>query len=181
MSVEDCLPVNISVLLGLAWLAFLAHMSAQFLTKRRDAPGSLPGLPPLPERSSMAQRAALYAGRPVQQRGRSRSAQRRLNVLQALGLTSFMSFVVGALTGVAGVWWLFAGSFVTLLVYMRALVVRRQARRQEYVERLWTKGRYDDLGHARVMSLEEARERAEQIAAPVYVPARASQQLRRIG
>jgi hypothetical protein len=181
MLVEDDLPVNIAVLLGLAWLAFLARYGVQFFANRRDAGGSLPGLPPLPERSSMAIKAALYAGRPVQQRGRSRAAQRRLTILQGLVLSTLMSLVVGFFTGAAGAWWLFAVSAAALVAYVRALVLRRNARRQQYVERLWTKGRYDDLGHARVMSLEEARQRANQIADPVYVPARSSQLARRSG
>jgi hypothetical protein len=178
--VEDHLPVNIAVLLGLAWLAFAARYGVQFFANRRENAGSLPGLPPLPERSSMATKAALYAGRPVLQRGRSRAAQRRLVVLQAISLTTMMSFVVGVFTGAPGAWWLFVVSTVALVAYVRALVVRRNARRQQYVERLWTKGRYDDLGHARVMSLEEARQRANQIADPVYVPARPTQLARRI-
>jgi hypothetical protein len=173
--------VNIVVLLGLAWLAFLARYGVQFMAHRRDSSGSLPGLPPLPERASIATKAALYAGRPVQQRGRSRAAQRRLVVLQGLGLATFMSFVVGIFTGASGAWWMFTVSVLALAAYVRALVVRRNARRQQYVERLWTQGRYDDLGHARVMSLEEARARANRIADPVYVPARSSQLARRIG
>jgi hypothetical protein len=164
--------VNIVVILGLAWIAFLTRTGVAFAANRRAAGGALPGLPQLPERSMLANRAAAYSRQPLPLRVRGRAAQRRLNVLRGLLAAVSVSLVAVLAVGSTVAWALFGVSFVATSGYLRALVARRQARRQEYVEKLWTRDRYDDLGHARVMSLAEARNRAEQIAAPVYVPAR---------
>jgi hypothetical protein len=164
--------VNIPVLLGLAWIAFLTRSGVVFVAGRRDASGSLPGLPQLPERSLMAKRAAAFSHQPVPTRIRSRAARRRLNVLCFLFGAVVVTFLTAFMFGSAAAWAGFAVASCAFVVFVLALINRRQVRRQNYVDRLWTRDRYDDLGHARVMSLEEARNRAEQIATPVYVPAR---------
>jgi hypothetical protein len=164
--------VNIVVLLGLAWVAFLTRTGVALAANRRAAGGALPGLPQLPERSMLANRAAAFSRQPAPLRVRSRAAQRRLNVLRGLLAAVGISFAAVLAIGSTVTWAFFGVSVLATGGFLRALVVRRQARRQEYVEKLWARDRYDDLGHARVMSLAEARNRAEQIAAPVYVPAR---------
>jgi hypothetical protein len=103
---------------------------------------------------------------------RSAAAQRRLSVLVGLGAGSLGTFLFAVVTASPIAWLLFAVVSVALAGFVRALRVRAIARRQAYIDRLWAKDRYDDLGHARVMSLEEARHRAVQIADPVYVPQR---------
>jgi hypothetical protein len=91
-----------------------------------------------------------------------------------VGLSGFTALmVIGGLTSGARAFWALAIVSGTMLgMFVRALRVRAIARRQAHIDRLWSTDRYDELGHARVMSLEEARRRAQRIADPVYVPAR---------
>jgi hypothetical protein len=82
-----------------------------------------------------------------------------------------LSFLIWAVSG-SRVFLVLTGTCALMLLgFCNLLVRRRQAMQQAHIDRLWAQGRYDEVGHARVMSLEEARHRAEQIAAPVYVAA----------
>lgn len=164
--------MNVTVLLAIAWVAFLARFGVSFATNRRHSMGSLPGLSPLPEPHALRSRAAAFARQPVMRPARSAAARRRANVLGALGAFTVLMLIAGAITGSVVAWGLALVAGVALLGFVRVLRVRAIARRQAYIDRLWQKDRFDDLGHARVMSLEEARRRAERIADPVYVPAR---------
>ncbi len=164
--------MNITVLLALAWIAFLARYGVSFATNRRQSMGSLPGLSPLPEPQALRTKAAAFARQPVMRPARSAAARRRANVLGALGALTVLLLVAALFTGSVVVWGLALASCVGFGLFVRALRVRAIARRQAYIDRLWQKDRFDDLGHARVMSLEEARNRAVRIADPVYVPAR---------
>jgi hypothetical protein len=162
--------VTVPLLLGLAWIAFLARYGVQFLPSRRPT-STLPGLPPLPSRSMLAQRSAAFAGRPAPVSRRTVAARRRLRVLIALLVVTALNVLVWALTA-SPVFLLLSGlSALALLGFCNLLVRRRKALQQAHIDRLWAQGRYDEVGQARVMSLEEARRRAEQIAAPVYVAA----------
>lgn len=164
--------MNVTVLLALAWVAFLARFGVSYATNRRQGIGSLPGLPPLPEPNALRSRAAAFARQPVMRPQRSAAAQRRVSVLVGLGVGTLSLLLVAVVTKSLVAWLLFAVVAVFLAGFVRALRARAIARRQAYIDRLWAKDRYDDLGHARVMSLEEARHRAVQIADPIFVPQR---------
>jgi hypothetical protein len=61
---------------------------------------------------------------------------------------------------------------VLLTGFVSLLVRRKKLIEQARIDRLWSQDRYNEVGEARVMSLEEARRRAESIAAPVFVAPR---------
>jgi hypothetical protein len=170
--------VNAVVLLVLAWIGFLSFIVVRVIPQRRESRSHLPGLSPLPEKRVIASRAAAFHGRPVAPRGRGIAAQRRLNTLLSLLGATCLMFVVAMGTGHRVVWAAFAVSGTLTTLFIVALYQRAQARRAQYVERLWEKGSRDELGHNKVMSLEEARKRAEQIADPVFVPASYGRQRR---
>jgi hypothetical protein len=170
--------MNVVVLLVLAWAGFVAYIVTRVLPQRRDSRSHLPGLSALPEKRVIASRAAAYHGRPVVARRRGIAARRRLNTLLSLFASTLLIFVVALVTSHRAVWAAFAVSGTLTTLFIVALYQRTQVRRAQYVERLWEKGRHDELGHNKVMSLEEARHRAEQIADPVFVPASYGRQRR---
>jgi hypothetical protein len=63
-------------------------------------------------------------------------------------------------------------SGVLLSAFVVLLVRRKKLIEQARIDRLWSQDRYNEVGEARVMSLQEARQRAESIAAPVFVAPR---------
>ncbi len=164
--------VNITVLLALAWIAFLARFGVSFATNRRHSIGSLPGLSPLPEPHALRSRAAAFARQPVMRPVRGAAARRRAGVLGGLFSATLVLLAVALVTGSTVAWLLSLTVAVVLVAFVRALRVRALARRQAHIDRLWQKDRFDEVGHARVMSLEEARRRAVQIADPIFVPVR---------
>jgi hypothetical protein len=168
--------VSLPLLLGIAWLAFFAKTGVRYLPSRRRN-DSLPGLPPLPSNSLLAERRAAYArpalGQPLARNNRrSRAAQRRFSVLVSLTVSTLVFGSLALITHAAIVNTLALVSIVALASFVTLLVRRKKMIEQARIERLWSNDRYDEVGQARVMSLEEARHRAERIAAPVYVAPR---------